>query len=50
MNAKTTKNKNSESSIIKMYMDHVLKEEKIPRSIYKFCKLNNIKEAEFYNA
>jgi hypothetical protein len=48
MNAKTAKNKNTESSIITMYMDHVLKEEKIPRSIYKFCKLNNIKEAEFY--
>ncbi|MBT8184396.1 MAG: TetR/AcrR family transcriptional regulator, partial [Eudoraea sp.] len=48
MNAKAKKSKHTESSIITMYMDHVLKEEKIPRSIYKFCKLNNIKEEEFY--
>lgn len=48
MNAKTSKNKTSESSIITMYMDYVLKEETTPKSIYKFCKFNNIKEEEFY--
>ncbi|MCW5517380.1 TetR family transcriptional regulator C-terminal domain-containing protein [Muriicola sp. Z0-33] len=49
MNAKNTKTKNSESAIISLYMDYVLKEEKIPKSVYKFCQLNNLEEEEFYN-
>lgn len=31
------------------YMDHVLEQGVAPLSIYKFCKLNKIKEEDFYN-
>ncbi len=31
-------------------MQHVLEHENTPKSIYKFCKVNNIKEEEFYNS
>lgn len=49
MNAKNTKTEKSESAIISLYMDYVLKKGKIPKSVYKFCKLNNLKEEEFYD-
>ncbi|QWX84455.1 TetR/AcrR family transcriptional regulator [Cellulophaga sp. HaHaR_3_176] len=44
-----TKKKLDDNSIIAMYMDYVLEEEKVPKSIYKFCKTNKIKEEEFYS-
>lgn len=31
-----------------MYMDYVLREETVPKSIYKFCSINDIKEEDFY--
>ena len=34
--------------IITMYMDYVLEHETMPKSVYKFCKVNSIKEVEFY--
>lgn len=40
--------KTTDDSIIEMYMDYVLEYETTPKSIYKFCKLNKITEAEFY--
>jgi AcrR family transcriptional regulator len=30
-------------------MEQVLVEEKLPKSVFKFCKENNMSEAEFYN-
>ena len=43
---KTTKI--TDDSIIEMYMDYVLEHEATPKSIYKFCKLHKITEAQFY--
>ncbi len=34
--------------IITMYMDYVLEHETMPKSVYKFCKVNSITETEFY--
>lgn len=34
--------------IITKYMEYVLEHEKTPKSIYKFCKANDIKEEDFY--
>ena len=34
--------------IITMYMAYVLEHETMPKSVYKFCKVNSIKEVEFY--
>ncbi|MFT5668958.1 MAG: hypothetical protein ACI9DK_003168 [Vicingaceae bacterium] len=34
--------------IIVKYMDYVLEHEMVPKSIYKFCKVSEIKEEEFY--
>ncbi|MGB7393413.1 MAG: TetR family transcriptional regulator C-terminal domain-containing protein [Pricia sp.] len=49
MAAKTkTKKKITEDDIISMYMDYVLEHERVPKSIYKFCKTNNIEESDFY--
>ena len=39
----------SRDRIISMYMETVLTEERIPKSIYKFSKDNNFTEAEFYS-
>ncbi len=36
------------NDIIGMYMDYVLEHETVPKSIYKFCKTNNIEESDFY--
>lgn len=35
--------------VASLYMDHILEHDISPLSIYKFCKLNKIKEEEFYN-
>lgn len=43
-----TKKVIDDNAIIAMYMDYVLEEEHVPKSIYKFCKVNKIKEEEFY--
>ncbi len=48
MSAKTKNNKVGEDKILNMYMEHVLEYEAVPKSIFKFCKVNNIKEDEFY--
>ncbi|CAM3502445.1 TetR family transcriptional regulator C-terminal domain-containing protein [Aequorivita lipolytica] len=42
------KNKMSKEKIITAYMEWVLSKEKAPLSVFKFCKENNFKEAEFY--
>ena len=42
--------KTLEEKIISAYMTYVLEHEKIPRSIYKFCKENKITEDDFYKA
>ena len=34
--------------IVSKYMDYVLDHEMVPKSIYKFCKLSEIKEEDFY--
>lgn len=38
----------TDDNIIEMYMDYVLEHETTPKSIYKFCKLNKLTEAQFY--
>lgn len=49
MSAKTSTKKTLEESIISTYMTYVLEHEAIPKSIYKFCKENEIEEEEFYS-
>ncbi|WP_203293217.1 TetR family transcriptional regulator C-terminal domain-containing protein [Luteirhabdus pelagi] len=46
----TTKKKTNvtRASVIEQYMNFVLEEERTPKSVYKFCKDQNITEAEFY--
>lgn len=34
--------------LIAKYMDYVLEHEKMPKSIYKFCKVSGLKEEDFY--
>lgn len=47
----TTKTKKiTEDDIIVMYMDYVLEHDIVPKSVYKFCKSNNIEESTFYNS
>ena len=38
----------SEADIITMYMTYVLEHDTVPKSIYKFCKVNHIEEKDFY--
>ncbi len=38
----------TKNDIIGMYMDYVLEHETVPKSIYKFCKTNQIEESDFY--
>lgn len=45
----TTKKVLGKDKLISMYMDYVLEEEKRPKTVYKFCKENKMKEEEFYN-
>ena len=47
--ANSTSSKLSEEKIIGWFMDSVLEHETIPKSIYKFCKNNKIKEEDFYH-
>lgn len=35
-------------AIVEMYIDYVLENEKVPKTVYKFCKVNDIKESDFY--
>lgn len=35
--------------LIDLYMEYVLENETTPKTVYKFCKANDIKEEEFYN-
>ncbi len=39
----------NKQTVISAYMDYVLEHETMPLSVYKFCKMNNMTEAEFYN-
>ncbi|MDP5230304.1 MAG: TetR family transcriptional regulator C-terminal domain-containing protein [Cellulophaga sp.] len=48
MAAKAQEKKITDDAIISMYMDYVLEHEAVPKSIYKFCKENKIKEEDFY--
>ena len=45
----TTKKTLDKDKLISLYMDYVLEEEKRPKTVYKFCKENKMKEEEFYN-
>lgn len=44
----TKAKKITKESIIAMYMDYVLENEKVPKTVYKFCKTNSIEEPDFY--
>ena len=46
--ANTTKSKITEDKIIGLFMESVLEHEKVPSSVFKFCKEHDIKEDEFY--
>ncbi|WP_350291280.1 TetR family transcriptional regulator C-terminal domain-containing protein [uncultured Croceitalea sp.] len=48
MATKTSTSKITDDKIIELYMDFVLEHESFPKSVYKFCKENKIKEDEFY--
>lgn len=39
----------SKDGIIALYMDYVLENETTPKTIYKFSKINNFSEEDFYN-
>lgn len=47
--AKAPADKVSRDQIISIYMQTVLTEERVPSSVFKFCKENNFNEAEFYS-
>lgn len=44
----TKAKKVTKETIITMFMDYVLENEKVPKSVYKFCKVNAIEESDFY--
>ena len=44
----TKAKKITKESILTMYMDYVLENEKVPKTVYKFCKINGLEESEFY--
>lgn len=48
--AKKTTQTKTKPNILNLYMDYVLEHEKKPKSVYKFCKENNIKEETFFEA
>ena len=48
MATNTKAKKVTDDHIISMYMDYVLEHEIVPKSIYKFCKVNSIDESLFY--
>ena len=39
----------SKDRVIALYMDYVLENETTPKTVYKFSKINNFTEEEFYN-
>lgn len=45
----TEKNALDKDKLIDLFMNQVLEHGETPKSIYKFCKENKIKEADFYN-
>ncbi|RDK85622.1 TetR family transcriptional regulator C-terminal domain-containing protein [Marinirhabdus gelatinilytica] len=44
----TSKKRTARDTIIAGYMEYVLENERLPKSVYKFCKEQNTTEAEFY--
>ena len=44
----TKAKKISRESIVKMFMGYVLEHEEVPKTVYKFCKVNSIQESDFY--
>lgn len=48
MIAKAKSKKVTDDMLFTLYMEYVLEHETNPKSVYKFCKLNSISEAEFY--
>lgn len=50
MATKTKKKSFTDEDIIAIYMEYVLEQESIPKSIYKFCKDNGIEESTFYTS
>ena len=44
----TKAKKITKEAITAMYMDYVLENEKAPKTVYKFCKINKIEESDFY--
>ncbi len=48
MSAKKGKSRSDRELLMERYMAYVLENESMPRSIYKFCKENAIKEEDFY--
>lgn len=49
MSAKATAKKPSKENIISSYMNFVLEHEAVPKTVYRFCKENKIKENDFYS-
>jgi hypothetical protein len=39
----------TKDQLISLYMEYVLEHEKMPRSIFKFCRENSLTEEQFYN-
>ncbi|MFO7720185.1 MAG: TetR family transcriptional regulator C-terminal domain-containing protein [Gillisia sp.] len=39
----------TQDQLISLYMEYVLEHEKMPKSVYKFCKDNHITEGQFYD-
>lgn len=39
----------TKDQLISLYMEYVLEHEKMPRSVFKFCRENSLTEEQFYN-
>lgn len=39
----------TQQRLLELYMNYVLENEEEPKTVYKFCQVNNISEADFYN-
>lgn len=50
MATKTASAKMTPEKIVSLYMEEVLENEIVPKSVYKFCKSKKIKEEEFYSS
>ncbi|MDC6367740.1 MULTISPECIES: TetR family transcriptional regulator C-terminal domain-containing protein [Flavobacteriaceae] len=46
--AKSATSKVTQEKIIELYMNYVLENETVPKSVFKFCKENSVGEEEFY--